>query len=74
MRYKQIFKAFSENIAYLIYSDNPTFHEHNDVQGKRFISHSKKIQQILRFGKGKKYQSQLQAFLPNHLNSIIPVN
>ena len=32
MRDKQIFKAFSDKITYLIYQDNPTFHEHNDVQ------------------------------------------
>ena len=35
MRTKQIFKAFSEIIAYLIFPDNPTFHEHNDVQGTK---------------------------------------
>ena len=32
---KQIFKSFSDHIVYLICPDNPNFHEHNDVQGRR---------------------------------------
>ena len=32
---KKIFKAFLDKIAYLICTDNPTFHERNDVQGTK---------------------------------------
>ena len=35
MRAKQIFKALSDKIAYLICPDNPTFHEHNNVKGTK---------------------------------------
>ena len=35
MRAKNIFKAFSEKIAYLICPDKPKFHEHNYVQGTK---------------------------------------
>ena len=35
MRANQIFKVFSDQIAYLICPDNPTFHEDNDVQGRK---------------------------------------
>ena len=35
IRAKQIFKKISDKIAYLICSENPTFHEQNDVQGTK---------------------------------------
>ena len=31
----QIFKLFSDKIAYIICPDNPKFHKHNDVQGTK---------------------------------------
>ena len=34
---KQIFKSFSDKISYLICPENPSFHEHNDVQGTKFF-------------------------------------
>ena len=43
MRAKQISKAFSDKIAYLIYPDNPTFLENNDVQGTKVYWSSNKI-------------------------------
>ena len=41
MQAKQIFKAFSDKITYLICPDNPIFHEDNDVQGTK-VHHSSK--------------------------------
>ena len=35
MRAKQIFKEFSDKIAYLICPDKPIFQEDNDVQGTK---------------------------------------
>ena len=35
MQSKQIFKEFSDKIAYLICPDNPTFHKHYDVRGTK---------------------------------------
>ena len=32
---KKIFKAFSDKIAHLICPENPTFHQHDDVQGEK---------------------------------------
>ena len=32
---KQIFEAFSDKIAYLIFPYNPMFHKHNYVQGTK---------------------------------------
>ena len=43
---KQIFKAFSENSVYLIYPDNPTFHERNDVQGTKVYQSLKENSKI----------------------------
>ena len=43
MRSKYIFQEFSEKNVHLICPDNPTNQEHNDVQVKRFTSHSRKI-------------------------------
>ena len=56
MRSKQIFKEFPEKIAYLIYPDNPTFHEHNDVQGTKVYQSLKEILKNLTSG-GKKETS-----------------
>ena len=60
---KQIFKAFSEKNSYLVCPDNPTFQEHNDVQGtKVYHSHKENLTNITFWGR-KKRQSHLRSII-----------